>query len=82
MKPIIKKYASKDLNIAYNDGYETGIKESQTVGFAIKKELSAKEDRKQIAGIIKINLPLMNMNPMMIQEVSDAILFYLMEKKK
>jgi hypothetical protein len=24
----------------------------------------------------------MNMNPMMIQEVSDAILFYLMEKKK
>lgn len=23
MKPIIKKYASKDLNIAYNDGMDT-----------------------------------------------------------
>jgi len=82
MKPIIKKYASKDLNIAYNDGYETAIRESKTVGFALKKELSVKEDRKQIAGIIKMNLQLMNMNEMMIQEVADAILFYLMEKKK
>ena len=107
MKPIIKKYASKDLNIAYNDGYtegknymrkvnhsdtlnltnqfnagyKKGIKESQTVGFAIKKELSVKEDRKQIAGIIKMNLPLMNKNPMFCQDVADAIIFCHLEKE-
>jgi hypothetical protein len=74
MKPIIKKYASKDLNIAYNDGYnegksymrkvnhsdtlnltnqfnagyKKGIKESQTVGFALEKELMIKALYSQI----------------------------------
>ena len=28
MKPITKKYHSKDLNIAYNDGLEKGRKEA------------------------------------------------------
>lgn len=27
MKPIIKKYQDKNLNVAYNDGYETALKE-------------------------------------------------------
>lgn len=27
MKPIIKKYENKDLNIAYNDGYNKGKEE-------------------------------------------------------
>jgi len=47
----------------------------------IEIELSVKEDRKQIAGIIKMNFPLMNKNPMMIQEVADAILFYMLGKE-
>ena len=46
-----------------------------------KINIDTRKDRKQIAGIIRINLPLMNKNKLMIQEVADAILVYLMEKK-
>ena len=31
MKPIKKKYASKDLNIAYNDGYDEAIEEVKKI---------------------------------------------------
>jgi hypothetical protein len=49
---------------------------------ALGEEMTkVREQRTEIAKIIRFNLPLMNRNPMMIQEVADAILFYLMEKK-
>ena len=40
-------------------------------------EINVKKDRKEIARIIELNLPLMNKNKMMIQEVADAILCYM-----
>jgi len=42
------------------------------------KEINIKKDRKQIEKIIRLNLPLMNKNKIMIQEVADAILCYIM----
>ena len=41
-----------------------------------------KVQRKEIADIIKVNLPLMNKNKKMIQEVADAVLFYLLKNKQ
>ena len=43
----------------------------------MKTEINVKKDRKEIARIIELNLPLMNKNKMMIQEVADAILCYM-----
>ena len=42
MKPITKKYHSKDLNIAYNDGYIQGYKFAKER--ALKEELEFLED--------------------------------------
>ena len=44
-------------------------------------KLNIKKDRKEIERIIRINLPLMNKNKQMIQEIADCILVYLMKKK-
>ena len=42
------------------------------------RKLNIKKDRKEIARIIRINLPLLNKNPkMMCQEIADCILAYL-----
>ena len=40
-------------------------------------KINIKKDRKEIAEIIRKNLPLMNINKNMCQEVADAILCYL-----
>jgi len=42
------------------------------------RKINIKKDRKEIARIIKINLPLMNKNEMMCQEIADCILAYLL----
>jgi len=47
MKPIIKKYENKDLNIAYNDGYNQAKKEFVKELF-LKKENFGKEKQKII----------------------------------
>lgn len=44
--------------------------------------LNIKKDRKEIAKIIEINLPLMNKNKMMCQEIADVILVYLIKRGK
>ena len=41
------------------------------------KKLNIRKDRLEIARIIKINLPLMNKNEAMCQEIADCILAYL-----
>ena len=41
------------------------------------KKLNIKKDRIEIARIIQINLPLMNKNKQMCQEVADCIIAYL-----
>ena len=41
-------------------------------------KINIEKDRKEIARIIRINLPLMNKNEQMIQEVADCILVTLM----
>jgi len=46
------------------------------------RKINVKKDRKEIARIIKVNLPLMNQNEMMIDNVADAIILYLIENKK
>ena len=47
-------------------------------GFKMTRKLNIKKDRKEIARIIKINLPLLNKNPkIMCQEIADCILAYL-----
>lgn len=43
-------------------------------------EINVKKDRKEIERIIRINLPLMNKNKKMCQEIADCILVYLIEK--
>ena len=43
------------------------------------RKFNIKKDRKEIARIIEINLPLMNKNKKMCQEVADAIFLYLIE---
>lgn len=43
-----------------------------------KYDIEIKKDRKEIARIIKVNLPLMNKNKGMCQEVADAILCYML----
>lgn len=40
-------------------------------------KINLKKDRKEIARIIRINLPLMNKNKVMIQEIADCIIAYL-----
>ena len=40
-------------------------------------KLDIKKDRKEIARIIELNLPLMNKNKLMCQEIADTILAYL-----
>jgi len=40
-------------------------------------KINIKKDRKEIARIIKVNLPLMNMNEGMCQDVADCIIVYL-----
>ena len=45
----------------------------------VKMEINVKEDRKEIEKIIRINLPLMNKNNKMCQEIADAILVYLLK---
>jgi len=40
------------------------------------------EDRKEIERIIRINLPLMNKNKRICQDIADAILVYLVDKKE
>jgi len=40
------------------------------------------EDRKEIERIIRINLPLMNKNKRICQDIADAILVYLIDKKE
>ena len=44
------------------------------------RKLNIKKDRKEIARIIEVNLPLLNKNKFMCQEVADAILMYMIEK--
>ena len=44
----------------------------------VPRKIEIKKDRKEIARIIKVNLPLMNKNKRMCQEVADCILAYLM----
>jgi len=41
------------------------------------RKIDIKKDRLEIARIIRINLPLMNINKFMCQEVADCILAYL-----
>lgn len=43
-------------------------------------KLEVKKDRIEIQKIIKNCMPLMKINPMMMQECEDAILVYLIEK--
>lgn len=43
-------------------------------------KIDVKEDRKEIERIIRINLPLMNLNESMCQEIADAIIVYFIEK--
>ena len=45
-------------------------------------KIDVKEDRKEIEKIIRINLPLMNKNEGMCQEVADAIILHFIEKEK
>ena len=45
-------------------------------------EINVKKDRKEIERIIRINLPLMNKNKGMCQEIADCILVYFIEKPK
>lgn len=45
---------------------------------AQKIKINIKEDRKEIAKIIEVNLPLMNKNKRMCLEIADAILCHLM----
>jgi len=45
-------------------------------------KLNVREDRKEIEKIIRINLPLMNKNEGMCQEVADAIILHFIEKEK
>jgi len=45
-------------------------------------EINVKKDRKEIEKIIRINLPLMNMNKKMCQEIADCILVYFIDKKQ
>ena len=40
-------------------------------------KINIKEDRKEIERIIRINLPLMNKNELMCQEIADCIIAYL-----
>jgi len=42
------------------------------------RKINVRKDRKEIARIIRVNLPLMNKNKQMCQEVADAILCYMM----
>jgi len=44
-------------------------------------KINVREDRKEIARIIEINLPLMNMNKMMCQEIADCIIVYFLDKE-
>lgn len=41
------------------------------------RKLNIKKDRKEIARMIEVNLPLMRRNKSMCQDVADAILVYL-----
>ena len=41
------------------------------------RKIDIKKDRKEIARIIRINLPLMNKNERMCQEIADTIIAYL-----
>ena len=43
-------------------------------------KIDVKKDRKEIERIIRINLPLMNKNVKMCQEIADAILVYFIDK--
>jgi len=43
-------------------------------------KIDVKKDRKEIERIIRINLPLMNMNEGMCQEIADCILVYFIDK--
>ncbi len=52
------------------------IKDKEQVG-RDKIEINIKKDRKEIARIIKVNLPLMKKNNHMCQEVADCIIAYL-----
>jgi len=45
-------------------------------------KIDVKEDRKEIERIIRINLPLMNKNERMCQEVADAIILHFIEKEE
>jgi len=54
----------------------------QIPGDRFKMKIDVKEDRKEIERIIRINLPLMNKNEGMCQEVADAILLHFIEKEK
>ena len=42
------------------------------------RKINIKKDRQRIEAIIRTNLPLMNKNIMMCQEIADVILEYLM----
>ena len=42
------------------------------------RKINIKKDRKEIARIIEINLPLMNKNKLMCQDIADVILSYLL----
>ena len=42
------------------------------------RKINIKKDRKEIAKIIENNLPLMNMNKKMCENVADCIIAYLM----
>jgi hypothetical protein len=41
------------------------------------RKINIKKDRKEIAKIIRVNMPLMNANPRMCSEVADCIIAYL-----
>ena len=45
-------------------------------------KINVRKDRKEIERIIRINLPLMNLNNKMCQDIADAILVYLVDKKE
>ena len=47
-----------------------------------KVEINIKKSRLEIARIIEINLPLMNKNKMMCQDIADAILYSLIERSE
>lgn len=46
------------------------------------RKINIKKDRLEIARIIRINLPLMNKNEKICQEVADCILMYLIGEIK